>query len=72
MKKQYDFSNGERGKFYSPHAEFNLPIYLETEIAQFVKELAEQKNTDVSNIVNLLLRKNKELFDSVKDINERN
>ncbi|WP_420265489.1 hypothetical protein [Candidatus Magnetominusculus dajiuhuensis] len=26
MKKEYDFSNGERGKFYRPDAELHLPI----------------------------------------------
>jgi hypothetical protein len=67
MKKQYDFSNGERGKFYAPNAEFNLPIYLEAEIARFVKELAEKKNTDINNIVNSLLRQNKELIESMKE-----
>jgi hypothetical protein len=29
MKKEYDFSKGERGKFYRPDAQLNLPIYLE-------------------------------------------
>jgi len=28
MKEEYDFSNGERGKFYHKDATFNLPIYL--------------------------------------------
>ena len=69
MKKQYDFSKGERGKFYHPDAEFNFPIYLDTEVAQFIKEIAEKKNTDVNSIVNLLLRKNKELIDSMKNKN---
>lgn len=29
MKIEYDFSKGERGKFYNPKAVFNLPIYSE-------------------------------------------
>ena len=29
MKTEYDFSKGERGKFYNPKAVFNLFIYLE-------------------------------------------
>jgi hypothetical protein len=28
MKKEYDFSKGERGKFYRPASQMNLPIYL--------------------------------------------
>ena len=43
MKKEYDFSKGVRGKFYYPDAEFNLPIYLEPEIAEFVQKLAKEK-----------------------------
>ena len=26
MKAEYDFSKGERGKFYNPKAAFNVPI----------------------------------------------
>ena len=26
MKEEYDFSNGERGKFYNKNATFNLPV----------------------------------------------
>ena len=32
MKESYDFSKGERGKFYNPTAEFELPIYLDADI----------------------------------------
>ncbi len=46
MKEEYDFSNGERGKFYHKDATFNLPIYLEPEVENFVAKLAkEQKKT---------------------------
>jgi len=63
MKEQYDFSKGVRGKFYHPDAEFNTPIYLEPEIADFIRNLALSKNTDMTKIVNLLLKKDKELID---------
>jgi hypothetical protein len=29
MRKEYDFSKGERGKFYKPDLELYLPIYLD-------------------------------------------
>ena len=67
MKRQYDFSKGTRGKFYNPDATFNLPIYLESEMAQFIKGIAENKDSDMNTVVNSLLRKNKELMDSMKD-----
>ncbi len=63
MKKEYDFSKGERGKFYNPNAEFNLPIYLEPEIAEFVGKLADKKKVDRSEIVNRLLKKDKEIIE---------
>lgn len=63
MKKEYDFSKGIRGKFYNADAEFNLPIYLEPEIAEFVQKLAAEKNIDRSQIVNQLLKKDKEIIE---------
>ena len=63
MKEEYDFSKGERGKFYHPDADFNLPIYLEPEIAIFIKKLSQTKNTDMNYIVNSLLKKDKELIE---------
>lgn len=63
MKKENDFSKGVRGKFYNADAEFNLPIYLEPEIAEFVQKLAEEKNVDRSQIVNRLLEKDKEIIE---------
>jgi hypothetical protein len=63
MKKEYDFSKGVRGKFYNADAEFNLPIYLEPEIAEFVERLAAEKDVDRSQIVNMLLKKDKEIFE---------
>ena len=63
MKKEYDFSKGERGKFYNADAEFNLPIYLEPEIAEFVGKLANEKKVDRSEIVNRLLKKGKEIIE---------
>ncbi len=56
MRKEYDFSKGERGKFYRPGVELNLPIYLEPDVAKFVRELAKAKNKEVEAIVNDWLR----------------
>ena len=59
MKKEYDFSKGIRGKFYNADAKFNLPIYLQPEIAEFVQKLAVKKTIERSQVVNLLLKKDK-------------
>ena len=32
MKAEYDFSKGERGKFYNEDAVFQTPIYLEKDV----------------------------------------
>ena len=37
MKAEYDISKGERGKFYEPKAVFNLPIYLEKDVDEFMR-----------------------------------
>ncbi len=56
MRKEYDFSQGVRGKFYRPGVELSLPVYLEPDVAKFVVELAEAKNVAVEAIVNTWLR----------------
>jgi hypothetical protein len=56
MREKYDFSKGERGKFYRPGAKLNLPIYLEDEVMIFVERIANKKGTDLSSVVNKLIR----------------
>lgn len=63
MKAEYDFSKGERGKFYYRNVELNLPIYLEPEIAEFVQKLATEKDIDRSQIVNMLLKKDMDIIE---------
>ncbi|KJR42637.1 hypothetical protein MCHI_001465 [Candidatus Magnetoovum chiemensis] len=58
IKDEYDFSKGERGKFYNPDAELNIPIYLEPEVLSFVKGIAQKKRLDLSTVVNRLLKSN--------------
>jgi hypothetical protein len=66
MKEEYDFSKGERGKFYHPDVELNVPVYLESDVAAFMRELAAKKGTDIESIVNDWLRKSIELVQSAK------
>ena len=56
MRDEYDFTKGTRGKFYRPDAKLNLPIYLEDEVMEFVEKIAEKKGTDMSTVVNKLIR----------------
>jgi hypothetical protein len=57
MKKEYDFSKGERGKFFRPDAELSIPIYLEPQIAEAVQEHARKRSTNIGSLVNEWLRK---------------
>ncbi|MCX5906903.1 MAG: hypothetical protein NTY64_06890 [Deltaproteobacteria bacterium] len=65
MKKEYDFSRGQRGKFYRPNVRLNLPIYLDDDIAEFVQKYAKKKRVDAQTVVNKLLRSNKEMVKSI-------
>ena len=56
MKKEYDFSKGERGKFFNQDAELRLPVYLEPDIAEFMRKIAGQKDTNIEKLVNDWLR----------------
>ncbi len=60
MKKEYDFSKGERGKFHNSDGDFNLPIYLEPEISEFVRQLSIKEKVDRNKVVNRLLKKDME------------
>ena len=63
MKDEYDFSKGIRGKFYRENANFNLPIYLDSELQSFISKIAKEQKTTITNIVNNLLFKDKELIE---------
>jgi hypothetical protein len=65
MKKQYDFSKGERGKFFDEDAQFNLPVYLESDVRKFVEQIAKKKKTNVNSIVNTIIKKNIQLTKSL-------
>jgi hypothetical protein len=56
MKKEYDFSKGERGKFYRPGAELNIPVYLDPDVAKAVREEANRKDSSIGAVVNDRLR----------------
>ncbi len=65
MRKEYDFSKGERGKFYRAGVKLSLPIYLEPDVEAFVRKYANKKKVDRQKIVNKWLRSNIEMVKSV-------
>lgn len=56
MKKHYDFSKGERGKFFRPEVELNIPVYLEPQVAEALREHARKRKTNIGRLVNEWLR----------------
>lgn len=66
MKSEYDFSQAERGKFYRPDAQLNLPIYLDPEVAGYLATRANAKGVALNDMVNELLRKDIALIEMVQ------
>ena len=66
MKREYDFSKGERGKFFRPGAELRLPIYLNADVQAYLTERAAQKGIPLGEIVNTLLKQEIQMIESVK------
>ena len=65
MKTEYDFSKAERGKFYDPEAKFTFPVYLDSDVDDFLSKLANEKDLDIQQLVNEWLRANIKLINSV-------
>lgn len=63
--KSYDFSKGVKGKFYVRESDIELPVYLDQENRSFFLSLAKQKKTSVSELVNTLLSKDREILDTL-------
>jgi hypothetical protein len=66
VKAEYDFSKAEQGKFYHRDVTFHYPIYLEPDVDDFLKKIAEEKNIDVQTLVNEWLRNNIKIVQSAK------
>lgn len=66
MKAEYDFSTGERGKFYRPEASLKLPVYLEPDVDAFMRQVSLKTGKDVEKLVNDWLRNNIKLVESAQ------
>jgi hypothetical protein len=66
MKDHYDFSKGERGKFYRPDAVFRLPVYLDDAVQTYLAARADAKGIELSDLVNDLLKREIEIIEAVK------
>lgn len=63
MKKEYDFTNAQQGKFYRPIEELDIPIYLDEENKNFFMKNIKNKTSDFSlnKIINSLLKQDIEI-----------
>lgn len=66
MKQEYDFSKGERGKFYRPKAKLHIPVYLDSDVLAWLEERARSKGVEINHLVNDLLKRDIALIEAVK------
>lgn len=65
MKKEYDFSKGERGKFFKPNLELHLPIYLDQDVIASLQKLAQKRKVEISALVNEWIKKDISIIETV-------
>lgn len=65
MKKEYDFSKAEQGKFYRPIEDLELPVYLDKKIKKFFVQKALDKNIELDKVINAILRKEMEMLKEI-------
>ena len=61
MKKEYDFSNAEKGKFCTTVEQVDLPIYLDKSIKDFCNNAALLKKINLNEMVNSIFKKGMEI-----------
>jgi len=66
MKPEYDFSKGERGKFFRPDAELRIPVYLDADVQHYLTQRAADKGVPLGEMVNGLLKREIQIIESVK------
>jgi hypothetical protein len=61
MKDEYDFTQAEQGKFYTPTEDIEIPIYLDKDILQYLNQQCGGGTGRLQDLVNDLLRKDIEI-----------
>ena len=65
MKKEYDFSKAEQGKFYRPIEDLELPVYLDKKVKKFFVQKALDKNIELDKVINAILCKEMEMLKEI-------
>jgi hypothetical protein len=66
IKDEYDFSNGERGKFFREGVRLVPPVHLDPDVLDYLSERAWARGMSLSDLVKTLLKKDIELIDAAK------
>lgn len=66
MRKQYDFSDAVKGKFYIPKDRAEFPIYLDKKNKEFYLKRAKDLGVNPTTLINNLLKKDKELVEQLE------
>ena len=66
MQSEYDFSRGERGKFYRDEADIHLPVYLDDPVRAYLEARAREKGVALNELVNVLLKQDIALIEAAK------
>jgi hypothetical protein len=66
MKKEYDFSNGERGKFYRPNTTLSTPVYLDKKGQSYLAKRAKLKGVEIGELVNEMLKHDIDLVETMR------
>ena len=66
MKDEYDFSKGERGKFYRPDASHHMPVYLDSDVMKFLAERSRDQGIELRELANQMLKKDIELVEAAE------
>ena len=65
MKREYDFLQAVRGKFFRKGAELNFLIYADGPMHKQPEHVAKRKGNPVTDLVNQLLKRDLELLESL-------
>jgi len=65
MKREYDFSKAERGKFYRAGAKMIFPIYLDAALQKQLEPFARNQGKGIGEIVNDILKNQLQLLRSL-------
>ena len=66
MKDEYDFSKGERGRFYRQDAVLAPPVHLDAGVLAFLSARAAARGIPLNELVNELLKKDIELIEAAE------